>query len=167
MEVPCCALHSVLWLKHEHERNPLCCLGKSSWCSQPHGYKVHDVAQTFWLDFGQTIDRSWQRNASVYIYIYIYMCVYIYLFQCVLGRQYHFNFYRMLLGEKTMSNNIHFTWQNLNGTKLDFNSYMKKRKAHSECNHEVFVETITNQLGTELGTKLQYEHIFARLAPHH
>ena len=43
----------------------------------------------------------------------------------------------------------------------------KKEGPYSECDHEVFVETITNQLGTELGTKLQYEHVFARLTPHH
>ena len=40
-----------------------------------HGYKVHDVTETFWLDFGQTIDRSWQQYASVYIYIYIYIYI--------------------------------------------------------------------------------------------
>ena len=36
-----------------------------------HGYKVHDVAETFWSDFVQAIDRSWRRYALVYIY-YIY-----------------------------------------------------------------------------------------------
>ena len=34
-----------------------------------HGYKVHDVAETFWSDFGRAVDRSWRRYATVYIYI--------------------------------------------------------------------------------------------------
>ena len=34
-----------------------------------HGYREHDVFETFWSDFSQAIDRSWRRNATVCTYI--------------------------------------------------------------------------------------------------
>ena len=38
-----------------------------------HWYKVHDVAEIFWSDFGRIVERSWRQYVLVYIYINIYI----------------------------------------------------------------------------------------------
>ena len=62
-------MHSFLWLKHAHERPPSAFSERVAGVAGGHGYKVFDVAETFWSDFSQTIDRSWRQYALVYIYI--------------------------------------------------------------------------------------------------